>query len=656
MRPTALRVALALAGLALLWSPTARAAEGRLKLVRLSGYNAVYEFLTGFQRESYYFPSSYDPAQVRQSAMFGERLGAAAKGSFFHPTFWSWNAALNVLLLQEVRYQRIGDVIKGSTGYGANAEFDVDSLLLERKPTPVHVFARRGTSFVQNAFARSYNVTTTTYGLDSGWQNLTAPVRVAASQTWNQFGSGSVDPGDDRFSQALADTRYESSTQSAGAEYRFYDYANSDFPNLDYQTHDLLANHTWFLVREARRKHRLDTRVHASLRSSFADRDDLQAWTGYTAQWMPKFTSRLAYRFMVSDSQATTIQNLLEASTRYDLFDSLFSGILAQGLTIRTPSGDIWQGLAGADVTYTKRLFDVVRMTHGYQFQVTRRGSDLSSTLLQASNEPATLSGVAPTLLDQPNVQLDTVQVLDAATTREYRLGTDYELLRAGDRVMLARLPGSTIPDPGSVLVSYAYDLAEDRDLLSFDHRYTGRLETIFSSHVSVWGEATERWNERQAPFETTHDRYEVLSAGATGRYRGIAVTGQVRRSKTLSFRSDEYLADASYQLGTPLLTPTFGFRFVAQRYQSLDEDRLIYEAYTEETASLPYNFSVNWLVRFFDERGGSSPGRYVDGVVALKYNFKSIQFKADYRIDASYRKAQWYENHRVFFSAGRTF
>jgi hypothetical protein len=330
---------------------TARAAEGGLRILRLTEAQAIYEFLTGFQREAYSFPGSDSPDQVRQSLIFGQRLGAGAKGSFFHPTFWSWSAASNLLLLEDFGYRRIGDGVNGWEGLNADLEFDADSLLLERKPTPVHLFGRRGTAFVHNAFMRSYNVTTTTYGGDTGWQNLAAPVRLSASQTWNSYGGGSVDPGDDVFSQVIADTRYESARHAASAEYRFYDYANREFPTLDYSTHDLLANHTWFALRDASRLHRLDSRVHASRRASFTDREDLQAATTYTAQWFPRFTNRFGYRLNVSQAQDTVYQNLLESTLRYELFESLSFGLLAQGLSVTNDDGQVWQGLGGADVT-----------------------------------------------------------------------------------------------------------------------------------------------------------------------------------------------------------------------------------------------------------------------------------------------------------------
>jgi hypothetical protein len=295
-------------------------------------------------------------------------------------------------------------------------------------------------------------------------------------------------------------------------------------------------------------------------------------------------------------------------------------------------------------------------MTHGYQFQATRRAADLTSTLLRVSNEPVLLVGVVPVLLAEPNVVPGSIVVLDAVTAREYRLDVDYEVLPAGNRVQIARLPGSNIPDPGSVLVSYQYDLGEDPDLTSLDHRYTGRLETTFSRYLTLYGDLTERWNDRRAARGNDHERYEVLAGGAMAHFYGFSVSGEARRSRTLTFRSTEYLANAAYQASLGPLSPVVGFRLIAQQFHSQGEERVVYEAYTEENVTLPLGLGVVWHLRFFDERGGSSSGKFVDGTVALKYVYKGITLKADYRVDASYRSTQRYENHRVFVSAGRSF
>lgn len=74
---------------------------------------------------------------------------------------------------------------------------------------------------------------------------------------------------------------------------------------------------------------------------------------------------------------------------------------------------------------------------------------------VRISNEPHILTGVAPIILNQPNVITSTIEVTDPAGIILYIQGIDYLVTPQGSLTEIRRTATGSIPDPGSVLVSY---------------------------------------------------------------------------------------------------------------------------------------------------------------------------------------------------------
>lgn len=644
--------------IALAWVIAGGAGPGlaaeRLKAVQFRNFNAVYELLSGYQFERYEFPDSSSEGRESHALLVGERLGLNAGGSFVSPMFWLWDAGANMLLLQKYAdstdsTRRLNNSIGG--------EYSIASRLMPRHPYPIHVYARRRTNIVRKAFVQNYEMTTSTIGGDTGWRNAILPIRISASQTTNEFGASAIDPGDEVFSQASADVRHEAERHTASLEYRLYDYQNLDFSNLDYRTHDITTFHFWYPGTAKSRPYRLNTRLRYGHRASMIDRQDANLTSTFTARLAPRLESRSQYRFTAqSGAGATSVQNMLLLDLRYQLYESLFFGVTGQGMATNFENGNRFQAAGGGEFTYRKRVLGIFAMSHSYRFQASREVGDATMAQQPVVNETHTLFGTEPVILLERDVNMTSVMVVDASTSREYLVNIDYELRTEADRVILARLPTGQILDGASVLVSYDFGLTGGASWTVYDHRYIGRVNSIFTRYLTLFGEVSERWNDsRRDDTPDRLDRYEVLSLGATGSYKIWQAEMEARRYKTLSFGSTEYRTGMSVSPRFERFSPTVGLRFIVQDFSGGAERRKVFESYTEGSFSVTNELTGIWRLRFLAQDAGSTDGKFVDSNLTARWRLNAITIQLDYRVRATIQSTQQYQLHSVFVSVGRT-
>ncbi|NOZ00987.1 MAG: hypothetical protein GXP54_03755 [Deltaproteobacteria bacterium] len=627
-------------------------AKQKVRVFRLDDVHAVWGFLTGYQYESYAFPKLGVPGNTRQSLLLGERLGVAGRGSVFHPRFWKWQLSANVYVSQRWYKQADGD--KGWDHY-VTGEYQFDSLILERHPYPIHLFGRRYTDVVRRDFARNFEVTTHRFGGDFTWQNGVLPIRISAERLTNDYGLAGSDIGDEGFTHVSAEISRRGPRDNGLLEYRMYDYTNHRYSDLNYRSHELLLQHVYYPGESPKRPYRLQTSARYTFRNATVDRDDGMLRETVTLRWLDAFETRLGYQFSTWNSRDNrTFRNSVDLDIRYRLYDSLFMGLFGQIGANTRPEGSDVDGSIGWDITYRKKILDIFVMSHTYQLLGSRLFGT-SATYVRIVNEPMTLSGYEPVMLAQSDADQDGLEVLDPATQKQFVKDRDYEVRVQGSQVLVARLPGSLIPDGGSVLVSYWYS-RKSGDMRTLEHRYIGRLQTTFSRHFILYGDVSERWTSQWTPSTLAErDRYESLGAGMNLNWSIVGLNLDVRRYRSDEFRSLDHSGTLTVRPSFGPVRTLFGARYLLQKVGGpVTEFRKFFEVFTEGSAMMAHNLTGQIRGRFHGEYGGPSDGYYVDGDATLQWRILTIDLRLEYRVQVQLRSDQRFQNHRVFFSIGR--
>lgn len=647
------RLLLPLVALLAIGAPRAASADWR-RYFQFDDLHATYELLGGYQYEQYDFPLLDAPDIVRNSLIIGERLGGSVTGSIFHPRFWKYHLNLNLLLLQMWSKDSLGNE---GWGHKEDAEFDFDSTFLGEHPYPVHLFARRHTDILRRDFTGHQTVTSTSFGGDFAYRNKVLPLRMSISRTYNDYGAGLFNPGDDAYTYGVFEVRRDGARDEGTLAYRLYQYSNDRITELDYLAHEFTLQHVWYPGEDVEKKYRVDSRYRYALRYAGVDRDDGQALERLTIRWLPELENRFSYAFSTVHSQGVRrYLHTLATDLRYRLYESLFFGAMVQGSTDAATENTRWEVGTGLDVTYRKKVLDWFVMSHGYQFLLTQQYGGLTEDV-PVFDEAVTLTGFEPVLLRNPGARSGTVMVIDAVTQQQYLQGADYELRPEGDRLLISRSPSSRIADGGAVLVSYRYDLDSDQ-ARTMDHRYTGRIRTTFSRYVSLFADVSLRWTNRTAPGrETARDRYDSYGGGISANWRWLATAFDVHWYRTERFQSLDHSGSLTLRPDQGAFRPAVGGRYLLQRLSgggNPGELRLLVEAFAEGDAAFTKDLGMKFRWRYHFEDGGPSDGHYLDGESALEYRFRELFVRLEYRLQTQLRETQRYQNQRVFLSIGR--
>ena len=624
----------------------------RFRAFGVDDVHATYELLTGYQRQSYHFPGNEGADTAEWSVLLGERLGVAGQGSVVHPRFWQWNLGLDVLVLQTWEPEAADDAAFDNS---VAIEYDFGSTLLQQHPYPLTVYARRHTDVVRRDFVRNFELTTSSFGGDWSWQNKTAPVRVSASRQSNEYGAGSDGLGDDAYTQASLEARFDGARSNATLEYRLGHYSNETLGFLDTTDNDVSLIDIWYPGQDPDKAVRIDSRLRYSVRNADSDRDDGELGEWLTIRWLPELHSRFSYQLTtVHQGDVRSWQHGLMLDMRYRLWDSLLFGVISQGTAEQLPSETVWQGVVGGDVSYRKRVSNWFVMSHTWQALGTQELAGGGARWTPVVDEVVTLGETAAVVLRYPNVDVTSIVVVDPATSRRYLEGVDYAVQLEVGRALLTRLPGGSIPKDGDLEVSYQY-MSAVGDYRTFDQRYLGRLQSTFSRYVTLSADVSERWAVRwEKDRQGQKDRYESFGGSIMGNAGIVSLSLDLHWNRALEFTSLDSTASVAARPTFDYISPAFGGRALFQRIDHT-ENRWLFEVFAEGSAAITQSLGAQLSWRYHREQGGPSDGDFIDGETSAQWRFRALFLRLEYRLQAQLREAQSYWNHRVFLSFGRT-
>ena len=124
------------------------------------------------------------------------------------------------------------------------------------------------------------------------------------------------------------------------------------------------------------------------------------------------------------------------------------------------------------DFAYSRPLpWGTLNLNSGWDYRYTDR-SGFTDTVAQVTNEVHSLTTSQETYLDNYNVDVASIIVTNSAGTFIYLENIDYAVDRINDFIRIRRLPFGSIPDGGTVAVSYRYLLDAEYDDTLFTENY----------------------------------------------------------------------------------------------------------------------------------------------------------------------------------------
>lgn len=631
--------------------PTRSARAARGGWLTLTSKRAAYELLSGLQYRSFRVNVGGEDLNTPVAMVFGERLGAGFTGFVLRPKFLSFDLGGNVLLMQQMDWDSRG--IVGASN-DMNYEYKGATTIKADSNLPMRLVANRNTDIVRRDFVANYELTKSLHGVNWGWRNDYVPFSMALARVANQYGEEGARFGNDTFIQGSFDAEHEVGRHDTTFEYRYFDYANRSFDELDYATHDALLRHAWRSDPCQIMRFQSDSFLRYTSRKGDDTRDELRGQIQETAYWTPRLQSSVAYRYANQQfDDARSIQHQGNLDTRYQLYRSLHLGAQGRIAAIALPTGDRFLRQVGGDVSYAKDLGRFAHMRHTYRFLGSWEDGDLLSGTQQVINEAHALTGQEPAILENEQVDMASVIVLDATTLQEYRRGLDYFLFTLGSRTSINRLPGSMIPDGSTVLVTYKYELPPNRGRTATDHSYAGRFQATIWRDFFLFAEVSERWNQSTTEDEGVRPgRFEMLAAGITGSMSLWNLTAEARRLTAMGFQTSEFLAAAAARFQIGVVNSTTGVRILHQIFPI--ESRTNYEAFSEGQVTTATMWTAGWRARGLAQVAPNDTRETIDGELFAQWRRRAIRLRMDYRAQFIFVDGLQSQNHRILVSVGR--
>lgn len=386
------------------------------------------------------------------SHRFREKLEIETKGSVYHPAFLKFTLRLEPELNQIIEDHDPGEDIR-DTPFLPN--YFGEATLLEPKPYTLRVFGSRSETTLRSAFAASSDTTINKYGADLFLKYKTLPTTIGYAHRESDQ-TGFFDSHEDRddfrlYSQHITERTKTFLNSTISDTYRISEgvvtditTANNSIRNdFDISGDNKKTLNTFFNYRISE--------------SNTYDNSDLRL--NEQLNWKHSDALRTIYYFRYNKNESGGFN-----------FDSLFFGaglthLLYENLKTTFRADATFNDFTGGKeniygtvlgFVYRRKIpWGRLTLNTNFDYKVTdREGGDV---WILVSNEPHVLRNGEVTLLENNNVDLDSIVVTDASSSIVYVEDIDYTVELLGSSVRISRIPFGSIANGQLVLVTYRY-------------------------------------------------------------------------------------------------------------------------------------------------------------------------------------------------------
>ena len=225
----------------------------------------------------------------------------------------------------------------------------------------------------------------------------------------------------------------------------------------------------------------------------------------------------------------------LSAGLGHRLYENLKTSITISGGKTAFPDGDIMSYGGNLNFAYTRRIpWGVLSANLGMSERI--QDNQTEAGFVQVHDESHTFDGISTTIiLDNINVDPDSIELMDTSRAIIYVRGIDYEVDSIGRSTIITRDPFAGIGDDETVLAAYRH--AADPPAK------TGLTGSSYGMQLLLWeskfrlyylgNRIQERLIEGLEPFELRFDRTERMGAQLNLRWSVTGIEFEDRGSTT---------------------------------------------------------------------------------------------------------------------------
>ena len=343
---------------------------------------------------------------------------------------------------------------------------------------------------------------------------------------------------------------------------------------------------------------------------------------------------------------------------RHQLYESLTSTIDVHGQAFSSRGAgmaiDTTTHGIGLNENYTKGLGKWARLTLGYGGLFDQEHRDTLGTTLLIVGESHTLSDSAITFLDQPQVDLFSIQVWDATGTVSYRELLDYLILPHGERTEIRRVVGGQIPEGGTVRVDYTVVSQPSDSFATVAHQFQVRLD-FFDGLVGLYAQMNlqEHYAAKSLVLEDINDK--VMGVDVSWRWVRAGAEYEVYDSNLSPYRSTRLFETFTF---TPDPTTTLNFdmgqtwRTFGELNRGLTTYHFIARTHVRMTSALSVN--VEGGIRL--QQGEGYDRQLATARANLEYKFGKLAMQTGYEYEDETFLGELRRRHFFFLGAKRTF
>jgi len=396
---------------------------------------------------------------------FRERIPIEVSGWAYHPALCQFTLGVVPEWAQTKR-----DVDPGPSGsdHVFVPSYAADAIFLEPKPYTVHAFADRRELKLRSAFSEPTDTTIDTYGADLRLKYYKALPTFAKYTHTDTDQSGFYNSTGTREDFQLSSQHItENSTTTLNSLYSD-DKRTSEGDTVRVKNFDGSLGNEYYIAGNQRKT------LYSTAGYLWTDTDSQQTKNYSLAEnlfWRYTDTFYTNYIFSYDkrdadtfDSETTTGRGRLQ----HLLYENLTTSF-ATGFNLNDFSGGQENAYDGSlDLLYTRKIpWGVLNLRSGWDYRyTTRQGNE---ALITVTDEPHVLTTGDVTLLDNQDVELDSIFITDITGTIPYIENIDYTIEEFGSFERISRTTTGAIANGQTVLVDYRFlsDPAYDDTVLN---------------------------------------------------------------------------------------------------------------------------------------------------------------------------------------------
>lgn len=437
----------------------------------------------------------FDSTQRNRDWFFSEGINLKLNGDIVDPNLVSWSGEFTLGYSQERSRESIDGVSETDTDSGSLLDYNVSLDLLPSQPISANVYARSLRDRIPRRFLPSLleerrEAGARVFGDFGRWRTELGVDWSDVERTGNDRAEDDESYETDRF---FWDNRWAISDQhTLRLEYQ-HEREQSEYQGsrgtLDTRRDQLKLEHEYAFGPAGR--HRLDTFLRWNDEQGDLARDELEFIPRLTLQHSDRFKSIWRYSLYRTDQDELEIlRQRADLETVYTPLDGLrlHTDVFGQWESYEDDVDIDTYGALG-DASWTIPT-DRGELAFDGSLSYDQERTSGSGKGRQIRGESHVLDSARPTYLAEPDIDRFSIVATNAARTRVFAPGVDYQVVQVGRRTTVYRILSGRIGDGEPVYFDYTSRVPADalidtwRADLSIEHRFTSGWTPYYAFEV----------------------------------------------------------------------------------------------------------------------------------------------------------------------------